>query len=138
MYLYSSIDDIQFQEEFSTSSDFVASTTTSLSDDVSLDNHVTAEDHKQHKIWSLEFYKYYFNVTTTQIFDRFISVLMLKPFLRSDSIRTDMYGPFWITTSLIVLTAITGNFAQFLKHNDKNQEEWKYDMEIKAESEKKK
>jgi hypothetical protein len=32
--------------------------------------------------------------------------------------RPDLYGPFWIATSLVILMAATGNFATYLTNSD--------------------
>eukprot|EP00466_Bigelowiella_natans_P000674 jgi/Bigna1/85019/estExt_fgenesh1_pg.C_10616 len=77
---------------------------------------------------SLAYYKQFFNVTSTQIVRRLIRSIDVRPdaplFYVDDS-KPDMYGPFWVCTTLVFLMAATGNVAHYIESSKK--ELWKYD-----------
>jgi hypothetical protein len=62
-------------------------------------------------------YKKYFDVTTDEIKQRLIASLIPfnKNFFEIYKAKPDLYGPFWIYTTLIVMVAISGNFSRYLK-----------------------
>nr|CAB3465049.1 unnamed protein product [Digitaria exilis] len=60
-------------------------------------------------------YAPYFNVDTDVVVDRLISsVYPMDGFYRKIDANPDMYGPLWITTTLIFMLAAFGNFATYL------------------------
>jgi len=81
--------------------------------------------------YSLAYYRVYFDVTTSQVLKRmFRSLLPKATFHEEGGPKPDLYGPFWISTTLVFLMAVTGNFANYLNFlpTDKNVV-WKYDFE---------
>ena len=74
----------------------------------------------------MEFFQAYFDVTTDEIKDRFISSLLPfnKRFFALYKDKPDLYGPFWIYTTLVVILAITSNFQHYLESSD----EFAYDF----------
>lgn len=45
------------------------------------------------------------------------SIKPLKPeFLRISQINPDLYGPFWIMTTIVVLVSLSGNLSRYLRH----------------------
>mmetsp|Transcript_20453 Transcript_20453/g.40493 ORF Transcript_20453/g.40493 Transcript_20453/m.40493 type:complete len:304 (+) Transcript_20453:18-929(+) len=84
-----------------------------------------------HSFWSLEYYRVFFNVSAKTVRSRLLKSLMpIRGSFYSKTEVPDLYGPFWIVTTLIVLLAITGNFASYIHFlpSDKHVE-WKYDFE---------
>jgi hypothetical protein len=77
-------------------------------------------------IWQLEYYQQFFNVDTMDVVWRCLhSCWPFKfTFVANAKNNPDMYGPFWITTTLIFMMAAAGNFAQYLHDNAT----WKYDF----------
>jgi len=74
--------------------------------------------------FSVEFYQPYFNVTTNDVKERIKSSLNpIKPrFFELTQENPDLYGPIWIFTTLVLVLAAAGNFAQFIHPNaDKTQ-----------------
>ncbi|KAI4343224.1 hypothetical protein MLD38_027752 [Melastoma candidum] len=74
-------------------------------------------------------YKPYFDVDTTDVIERIKESLF--PFRGSFNEKTannpDLYGPFWICTTLIFVAASIGTFVTYVAHKLKN-EDWNYDI----------
>ena len=66
---------------------------------------------------TIEFFAQYFDVTTVDIRNRLIASLV--PFntkfhqLYKD--KPDLYGPFWVYTTLVILIAVAGNLSRYLQ-----------------------
>ncbi|XP_006023441.1 protein YIPF2 isoform X1 [Alligator sinensis] len=73
--------------------------------------------------WTFEYYQAFFDVDTYQVLDRIKGSLLPLPgknfvrhYLRNNP---DLYGPFWICTTLVFTLAISGNLSNFLeKHGN--------------------
>lgn len=76
--------------------------------------------------YQLAYYQHHFDVTSVQVRDRLLRALLPlrwgKFYAQTDdglgnvhSERADLYGPFWIATTLIFLLAAAGNFANYLQ-----------------------
>ena len=82
--------------------------------------------------WTLEYYQQFFDVDTKDVIDRIVASVTpkrdntLKYHLRD---KPDLYGPFWITVTLIFTIAISGNIADYL-HHASPQYHWKYDFHL--------
>lgn len=94
-----------------------------------------SSDESQSSGWFRAFtvgaYKPYFDVDTSDVLDRIKdSVLPFSGiFNEKNSERPDLYGPFWICTTLIFVAAAIGTFVTYLAHKLKNQE-WEYDINL--------
>ncbi|KAK3138596.1 hypothetical protein QOZ80_5AG0370910 [Eleusine coracana subsp. coracana] len=74
-------------------------------------------------------YTPYFNVDSDVVVDRLISsVYPMDGFLRKIDANPDMYGPLWITTTLIFMLATFGNFATYLIQKKKDLDIWNFDV----------
>ena len=86
--------------------------------------------------YSLNYYKPYFDITTDVLFSRmFRAVNPSSTTLYTDDASPDLYGPFWITTTLCLLLAICSNLASYIDYKtadrvegDDDRGEWKYDF----------
>jgi len=84
-------------------------------------------------IWTVEYYRKYFNVDTADVRDRCLWSMVPKPgtnFLR-DRLQhnPDLYGPFWIGVTLVISIAVMGNLANYLQIAAQgHQYNWKYDF----------
>ncbi|XP_075062880.1 protein YIPF2 [Mixophyes fleayi] len=75
--------------------------------------------------WTFQYYQDLFDVDTYQVLDRvrasFIPIPgknFVKHHLRNNP---DLYGPFWICTTLVIIVAVAGNLATFIqKHSHPN------------------
>ncbi|KAL5566097.1 hypothetical protein UlMin_029261 [Ulmus minor] len=96
---------------------------------------VSGSDEPQQTGWFRTFtvaaYKPYFDVDTTDVLDRIKHTLF--PFSGAFNEKTDgnpdLYGPFWICTTLIFVAASIGTFVTYVAHKLKNKE-WDYDINL--------
>uniref|UniRef100_A0A5B6YQL9 Protein YIP n=1 Tax=Davidia involucrata TaxID=16924 RepID=A0A5B6YQL9_DAVIN len=76
-------------------------------------------------------YKPYFDVDTSDVLERIKDSLF--PFKGSFSEKTannpDLYGPFWICTTLIFVAASIGTFVTYVAHK-LQKKEWNYDINL--------
>ena len=77
-------------------------------------------EEKSYSFWQIEFYQKYFNVNTSDVISRIVGS-MTPTFSQSfllNRIRPnpDLYGPFWISMTLIFSISITGNILNFLNN----------------------
>jgi len=86
---------------------------------------------KQLSFWTFEYYQQFFDVDTWQVVRRVIGSMFPHP--RRNYLQTqirpnpDMYGPFWICTTLVFTTAIAGNMANYIQHAGTDYQ-WVYDF----------
>lgn len=82
--------------------------------------------------WSVGFFQNYFDVDTDQVLNRLYGAMVPYPknFLQHHiNGKPDLYGPFWICTTLVFSIAITGNLANYLQAGAANENyHWKYDF----------
>ena len=67
--------------------------------------------------WTLKYYQPLFDVDTVQVLSRIKGSLLPRPrgaFFELISANPDLYGPFWIATTLIFAMAMTGNLASYI------------------------
>lgn len=68
-------------------------------------------------VWSLKYYAHWFDVDSADVSQRVLAAVLPRPrgafFLLVEE-RPDLWGPFWISTSLIFATALSGNLAGYL------------------------
>lgn len=94
-----------------------------------------SSDYAQESGWMRKFtvdaYKPYFDVDTTDVVERIKESLF--PFKASFTEMTannpDLYGPFWICTTLIFVAASIGTFITYLAHKFQNKD-WDYDINL--------
>ncbi|KAJ0987951.1 hypothetical protein J5N97_006307 [Dioscorea zingiberensis] len=76
-------------------------------------------------------YRPYFDVDTSDVLERIRDSLF--PFKGSFTEKTadnpDLYGPFWICTTLIFVAAAIGTFVTYLAHKLQNKD-WQYDINL--------
>ncbi|XP_011176792.1 protein YIPF1 [Zeugodacus cucurbitae] len=83
---------------------------------------------------TLEYYQQFFNVDTYVVLERIANSMIPKRaggnYLRSSiGQNPDLYGPFWITVTLIFSIAISGNIASYLQHANDNYH-WRYNFHL--------
>lgn len=80
-------------------------------------------------LFSLERYQVYFNVDTRDVLRRIYDSMFIpgdgQGFLEKTTHQPDFYGPFWICTTLIFVTAAGGSAVEALNNQD---QEWYYDV----------
>ncbi|CAA2953718.1 YIPF1 homolog [Olea europaea subsp. europaea] len=83
------------------------------------------------RTFTIAAYRPYFDVDTSDVLERIKDSLF--PFRGSFTEKTannpDLYGPFWICTTLIFVAASIGTFATYLAHK-LQKKEWNYDINV--------
>ncbi|XP_076955802.1 uncharacterized protein LOC143630765 [Bidens hawaiensis] len=83
------------------------------------------------KMFTIAAYRPYFEVDTSDVLERIKDSLL--PFNGSFNEKTasnpDLYGPFWICTTLIFVAASIGTFVTYLSHKLQHKE-WNYDINL--------
>ncbi|XVE89695.1 hypothetical protein DITRI_Ditri20bG0016600 [Diplodiscus trichospermus] len=76
-------------------------------------------------------YKPYFDVNTSDVLDRLKESLFpfRGTFTEKTATNPDLYGPFWICTTLIFVAASIGTFVTYIAHKLKKKE-WDYDINL--------
>ncbi|KAI5076205.1 hypothetical protein GOP47_0008270 [Adiantum capillus-veneris] len=71
-------------------------------------------------------YQPYFNIDTEEVSQRILQSLSLnrRDFISITSHNPDLYGPFWICTTLVFMASALGNFAAYLS----NHTSWQFDI----------
>lgn len=80
--------------------------------------------------WSLNYYRHFFEVNTAQIGLRLLRAIVPigQHFYSDDDPKPDLYGPFWIATTLILFMSATGNFSSYYDIDPKDRATWSYDF----------
>ncbi|XP_060531175.1 protein YIPF1 isoform X2 [Cylas formicarius] len=82
--------------------------------------------------WNMRYYQKFFDVDTSDVLERILASITpkwdnsLKHHLRT---KPDLYGPFWISVTLIFTLAISGNVVSYLHHRGPNFH-WKYNFHL--------
>ncbi|MCO5580561.1 hypothetical protein L7F22_034429 [Adiantum nelumboides] len=71
-------------------------------------------------------YQPYFNVDTEEVFQRVLQSFLLDrgQFISLTSHNPDLYGPFWICTTLVFVASACGNFGSYLS----NHSSWQFEI----------
>jgi len=81
---------------------------------------------------SLQYYQPYFDVDTEDIKSRIMtSMIGFKDdsFLKLVDDKPDLYGPFWIATSLIFIIAVISHFSSYVWSIIRSKADWSYDFQ---------
>ena len=66
-------------------------------------------------IYALAYYKPYFDISTDLLFSRlFRAVNPASSAFYTDESNPDLYGPFWLTTTLILVIAVSSNLSSYI------------------------
>eukprot|EP00193_Tetraselmis_chui_P009802 CAMPEP_0177755116 /NCGR_PEP_ID=MMETSP0491_2-20121128/2392_1 /TAXON_ID=63592 /ORGANISM="Tetraselmis chuii, Strain PLY429" /LENGTH=350 /DNA_ID=CAMNT_0019270587 /DNA_START=362 /DNA_END=1414 /DNA_ORIENTATION=+ len=86
--------------------------------------------------WNPRRYQRYFDVDTNEVLKRMRNSLkgpLMPRFLDDIRSNPDLYGPFWVATTVIFITAVTGNLAYYLALGSSASEDksmdWVYDID---------
>ncbi|PKA56416.1 hypothetical protein AXF42_Ash014919 [Apostasia shenzhenica] len=78
-------------------------------------------------LFNISSYQPYFNIDTDIMFDRLISsVYPMNDFYRKVDANPDLYGLVWISTTLVFILAVLGNWATYLM--TKPDVSWNFDV----------
>lgn len=80
-------------------------------------------------IFSLQFYQQFVDIDTDDVLMRLKAVVTPNQgtFFNDKIVKPDMYGPFWLCTTLVFIMAAAGNFGAYMVHTGPS-EEWDYDF----------
>lgn len=103
-------------------------------------------------LFQIEYYQQFFNIDTMEVVDRVASsvipkrapanylkthlvsgfAITLTPELidRIQGVNPDLYGPFWVTVTLIFAIGISGNLARFFQHDHTSEFTWHYNFHL--------
>ncbi|TIA08872.1 Yip1-domain-containing protein [Aureobasidium pullulans] len=74
----------------------------------------------KHYLWSISFYAQFFDVDTSEVARRCrAAIFPLSNFLDVLDGNPDLYGPFWIATTVVVILFLTGTISQYLAKEGK-------------------
>eukprot|EP00298_Acanthocystis_sp_HF-20_P008961 c18016_g1_i1.p1 GENE.c18016_g1_i1~~c18016_g1_i1.p1 ORF type:complete len:249 (+),score=66.03 c18016_g1_i1:72-818(+) len=89
-------------------------TSPNVTSSLSIDNSKT-ESKSSSSCWNITYYRPYFNVNTKDVLERLICVwIPTRNWEITIKQNPDLYGPFWISTTLIFTIAVIANFIGFL------------------------
>ncbi|XP_020593838.1 protein YIPF1 homolog isoform X2 [Phalaenopsis equestris] len=80
--------------------------------------------------FSISSYQPFFNVDTDMVFDRLVGALYpMDGFYTKVHSNPDLYGPVWISTTLVFMLSALGNCAAYLMNNGSKAEiAWNFDV----------
>lgn len=97
------------------------------------DPNVPKEGAHTYNCLSFRFYAQFFDIDTEDVVARMKSLLLplQSRFFSTLNGRADMYGPFWISSTVIFTLGWTSNFAGWLSyHPTKEHPQWQYDFNL--------
>jgi len=86
---------------------------------------------KKKSFFRITFFRKYFNVDTTHVLMRCLRSLFpfKTDFLMAARKNPDLYGPFWIATTVIFMMAAAGNFSSYISFKQSQDNlYWQYDF----------
>ncbi|KAL1997269.1 hypothetical protein VTN49DRAFT_7301 [Thermomyces lanuginosus] len=83
----------------------------------------------KHRLWTLQYYSQFFDVDTNEVVRRCVAALYPRSnFLDVLDGNPDLYGPFWIATTVVVILFLTGTVSQYLARRD--EKHFEYDFRL--------
>jgi len=79
------------------------------------------------RIWHMEYYKEWFDMTTDLAISRLKQALIPfknEAFYSTNGEKPDLYCPFWITATLTILIAATSNSARYFESSKGSKKNW--------------
>ncbi|GAM26248.1 hypothetical protein SAMD00019534_094230, partial [Acytostelium subglobosum LB1] len=91
-----------------------------------LNNEATGEE-KKYGFYQPQYYRFLFNVDTVEVGHRILRSMLPIKFSFFEMVREnpDMYGPWWITITLVLFIAVTANLNEYFHTNHKT---WEVDF----------
>ncbi|EGC49664.1 Yip1 domain-containing family [Histoplasma capsulatum var. duboisii H88] len=83
----------------------------------------------KYRFWTLAYYSQFFDVDTSEVLRRCVAALYPRTnFLDVLDGNPDLYGPFWIATTVVVILFLTGTVSQYLARKD--EKHFEYDFRL--------
>ncbi|XP_045778340.1 protein YIPF1 [Maniola jurtina] len=94
----------------------------------------TPPSQTNHNFWTIEYYQKYFDVQTSEVVERIVSSVLPQKVSRNyfdERIKgkPDLYGPIWISVTLIFTIAVSGNISNYLQHANTTVH-WRYNYHL--------
>ncbi|KAJ2902577.1 hypothetical protein MKZ38_000337 [Zalerion maritima] len=91
--------------------------------------HANTSGNSKRYLWTMHFYAQFFDVDTTAVIQRCWAALYPRAnFLDVLEGNPDLYGPFWIATTVVLILFLGGTISQYLAETDKV--EFSYDFKL--------
>ncbi|GAD92746.1 Yip1 domain family [Paecilomyces variotii No. 5] len=79
------------------------------------------------RLWSIHYYSQFFDVDTNEVIRRGAAALYPRTnFLDVLDGNPDLYGPFWIATTVVVILFLTGTISQYLSNTSRKHFEYDF------------
>ncbi|KAG5324237.1 YIPF1 protein, partial [Pseudoatta argentina] len=92
------------------------------------------EDTAQNNFWTIEYYQKFFNVNTNEVLEKLMHSMIPHGndnyFITHIKPNPDLYGPFWISVTLVFTIAISENVVNYLQTANSSKYHWRYDFHI--------
>ncbi|KAG4084708.1 Yip1-domain-containing protein [Neocallimastix lanati (nom. inval.)] len=130
--------DLEFQNFVMSNDENIGKMNTNLNNNnlgsasfTTIDNNTSSDNYS---IWNIEYYSKYFNVDTKDVIERIICTIFPKEsFFNKVDANPDLYGPVWISTTVIltlfVTSCIANSLVTFLK-DKKGDAKYNYDFSL--------
>uniref|UniRef100_A0A093VA97 Protein YIP n=1 Tax=Talaromyces marneffei PM1 TaxID=1077442 RepID=A0A093VA97_TALMA len=83
----------------------------------------------KHHLWTIQYYSQFFDVDTNEVVRRCVAAVYPRSnFLDVLDGNPDLYGPFWIATTVVIILFLTGTISQYLAHE--HDEHFEYDFRL--------
>lgn len=80
-------------------------------------------------LWTISFYAQFFDVDTNEVIRRCTAAIFPRAnFLDVLDGNPDLYGPFWIATTVVMILFLTGTISQYLAHTGRDH--FAYDFKL--------
>jgi protein YIPF1/2 len=88
-------------------------------------------------MFQIEFYQQFFDIDTMEVVNRIASSVIPKrapaSYMKTHlGVNPDLYGPFWVTVTLIFAIGISGNIARFFQHDHSSDFHFHYNFHLIA------
>lgn len=83
--------------------------------------------------WSIEFYQQLFDVETSDVMERIMASFIPRRdslFKNKIKLKPDLYGPLWISITLVFAIAISGNISKYLVSEIDTKYHWRYNFHL--------
>ncbi|KAL7748701.1 hypothetical protein RI367_005854 [Sorochytrium milnesiophthora] len=71
---------------------------------------------QNYSFWNVEYYAHYFDIDTNDVLQRTLAAVLPTPkFVQAFSEHVDMYGPFWVPTTVIFLLFVTSSISASIR-----------------------
>jgi len=130
--------DLEFQNFVMSNDENIGKMTTNKNNNTNLGNASfsmgNVNSSSNYSFWNIEYYSKYFNVDTKDVMDRILCTIIPKEsFFNKIDANPDLYGPVWISTTVILTLFVTSCIAKTLVtylNDNKGDAKYIYDFSL--------